>query len=149
MKRNTSNQNGFATVEAGLIVVIIAIIAGTGYYVYHASTKSSDTINQGSLASQTATATQTQKALAATKTQVASAVEAYPVASGTQPTTVNVQSVISSNAKGNFGSGSNLTDFVAHKANGTWTVVYEGSKIPGKDVGNKYNLPTTWYSTAN
>ncbi|HSX45765.1 MAG TPA: hypothetical protein VLG27_02040 [Candidatus Saccharimonadia bacterium] len=40
------NSKGFAAVEAALIVLIVAIVAGTGYYVWHAQNKSTDDLNQ-------------------------------------------------------------------------------------------------------
>lgn len=43
MSYKISNQKGFAAIEAVLIVVILAIIGGTGYYVYQANNKSTDT----------------------------------------------------------------------------------------------------------
>src|SRR5689334_22132151 len=46
MKKLTSQ--GFAALEALLIVVIVAILGGTGYYVYHANQKTSDTLNSAS-----------------------------------------------------------------------------------------------------
>jgi len=42
------NQKGFAALEALLIVVIVAIIAGTGYYIYHANKNTSSTYNAAS-----------------------------------------------------------------------------------------------------
>jgi hypothetical protein len=48
MKKLTSQ--GFTAFEAILIVVILAIIAGTGFYVYHANKKASDTLNTASKA---------------------------------------------------------------------------------------------------
>ena len=48
MLKTKMNQKGFAAVEAVLIVVILAIIGGTGYYVYHTNKKSNDTLNSAS-----------------------------------------------------------------------------------------------------
>lgn len=39
------NQKGFAAIEAILIVIILAIIGGTGYYVYQANNKATNTQN--------------------------------------------------------------------------------------------------------
>lgn len=45
MPHKPINQKGFAAIEAVLIVIILAIIGGTGYYVYQANNKSTDTQN--------------------------------------------------------------------------------------------------------
>jgi uncharacterized protein (UPF0333 family) len=52
MPHNLGNQKGFAALEAVLIVVILAILGGTGYYVYHANKKADDTLNSASQAAQ-------------------------------------------------------------------------------------------------
>lgn len=45
MKQTSINQKGFAALEAILILVIVAIIGGTGYYIYHANSKATDDQN--------------------------------------------------------------------------------------------------------
>jgi hypothetical protein len=45
MKQTKLGQKGFAAVETLLILVVIAIIGGTGYYVYHSYNKSNDNLN--------------------------------------------------------------------------------------------------------
>lgn len=52
MKLNI-NQKGFTAIEGLLIFVIIGIIGGTGYYVYHANQKVGDTLGKGVNSSQT------------------------------------------------------------------------------------------------
>lgn len=42
------NQSGFGAIEAILIVVIVAIIGGTGYYVYHANKQTDKAANNAS-----------------------------------------------------------------------------------------------------
>jgi Tfp pilus assembly protein PilV len=54
MPHKPVNQKGFAAIEAVLIVVILAIIGGTGYYVYQANNKSTETQNAAQLAAQSA-----------------------------------------------------------------------------------------------
>ena len=51
------NQKGFAALEIALVLVIAAIIGGTGYYIYQATKKSSQTYNAASKAALTSTAT--------------------------------------------------------------------------------------------
>ncbi len=46
--RKILNQNGFTALETILLIVIAAIIGGTGYYVYHANKKSDDTLKTSS-----------------------------------------------------------------------------------------------------
>lgn len=48
MKIKKLNQQGFAVVEAILIVVILAIAGGTGYFVYHSNKKATSTYNAAS-----------------------------------------------------------------------------------------------------
>jgi len=52
------NRKGFAGVEALLILVVIAIIGGTGYFVYQSQKKTNDTLNS---ASKSASVTKTKK----------------------------------------------------------------------------------------
>jgi prepilin-type N-terminal cleavage/methylation domain-containing protein len=55
MSYKSLNQKGFTAIESVLVIVILAIIGGTGYYIYQANNKSTDTQN----AAQTATASTT------------------------------------------------------------------------------------------
>ena len=48
MSNKRFNQKGFAAVEATLIVIIVAIIGGTGYYIYHAANKSNQALDTAS-----------------------------------------------------------------------------------------------------
>ena len=54
MSYKITNQKGFTAIEAVLIVVILAIIGGTGYYVYQANNKSTDTQNTAQLNAESA-----------------------------------------------------------------------------------------------
>lgn len=45
------NQKGFAMIEAALIIVIAAIIGGTGYYVYHTNQQTDKTLGRGNSSS--------------------------------------------------------------------------------------------------
>jgi hypothetical protein len=46
------NQKGVGAVEGLLILVIVAIVGGTGYFVYNAQNKTKDTLDSASLSSQ-------------------------------------------------------------------------------------------------
>ena len=63
------NQKGFTTVEGLLILVIVAIIGGTGYYVYHSQKQTDKTLDSAANTSQSAV---NQKTTAAKTTQAAS-----------------------------------------------------------------------------
>jgi Tfp pilus assembly protein PilV len=54
MSHTPTNQKGFAALEALLIAIILAIIGGTGYYVYQANNKSTDTQNAAQVAANSA-----------------------------------------------------------------------------------------------
>lgn len=45
MSNKLFNQKGFATIEAVLIIIIVAIVGGTGYYIYHATNKSNQALD--------------------------------------------------------------------------------------------------------
>jgi uncharacterized protein (UPF0333 family) len=49
------NQKGFAAIEAVLILAIVAIVGGTGYYIYQANNKATDTQNSAQTNANTAT----------------------------------------------------------------------------------------------
>lgn len=59
--RRLDGQKGFAAIEAVLVLVVVAILAGTGYYVYHANKKTDATLNAASKASQSSPAKTTKK----------------------------------------------------------------------------------------
>lgn len=48
MASKLQNQKGFATLEAILILVVVAIVAGTGYYIYNANKKATNVLNSAS-----------------------------------------------------------------------------------------------------
>lgn len=57
-----TKQNGFAVLESLLILVIIAIIGGTGYYVWRSKNQTNKTLDNASSASQSSTTgSQSQK----------------------------------------------------------------------------------------
>jgi hypothetical protein len=52
MRLSRPTQSGFAAIEAFLIVIVLTIIIGTGYYVWHANQKSNDTYNAAAMTAQ-------------------------------------------------------------------------------------------------
>ena len=56
MSKRFSKQAGFSAIEAILLIVIVGAIAGVGYYVYHASQKTTDTYNSSTEVSNNNTA---------------------------------------------------------------------------------------------
>ncbi len=67
MSYKTLNQKGFTAMETVLVVIILAIIGGTGYYVYQANNNSTNTQNSAHTAtvSTSVTATNSKSASAA------------------------------------------------------------------------------------
>lgn len=59
MSYKSLNQKGFAALEAVLVIVIIAILAGTGYYVFQANSKTNDTQTAAHNAAESAVVTST------------------------------------------------------------------------------------------
>jgi hypothetical protein len=70
------NQGGFSAVEGLLIFIIVAIIAGTGWYVMSANNKTNDTLNNAGLGT-------AAKATKKKQTNPAPVVQADPTASWT------------------------------------------------------------------
>jgi hypothetical protein len=60
MSLKALNKKGFAAVEALLIVIILAIIGGTGYYVYQANNKATNTQNNAHIDAESAVVHKTQ-----------------------------------------------------------------------------------------
>ena len=65
MKHSNFSQKGFAVVETALIIVILAIVGGTGYYIYQANKKTSNTYNSAAKAAQSSPSKVTKKKVAA------------------------------------------------------------------------------------
>lgn len=59
MLQKLTNQKGFTAVEAILVIIIVAIVGGTGYYVYQSNNKSTDTQNAAHTATESAAVTGT------------------------------------------------------------------------------------------
>ncbi len=160
MSIKSLNQKGFAAMEAVLVVVILAIIGGTGYYVYQANNKATDTQNTAQTNANTAaphkkkTAKKSSTNGSSTQQSKNSAIEAavksYWTKQGKQVDSVTVTDIEGVNAKGLFhlvGDSGGAT-YIAHNNDGTWQVISTGQQKPGKAIGTKYDLPTSWYSTA-
>lgn len=62
-----NNQKGFAAVEAILILVIVAMIAGVGYYVWHSNQQTKATLDEASKSAQNSLAKTTKKPTSVTQ----------------------------------------------------------------------------------
>ena len=69
MKTITSTQNGFAVIEAILIVIILAIVGGTGLFVYQSSKSSDETLNAAAKVAQSSPPKVTKKIVPTLKAQ--------------------------------------------------------------------------------
>lgn len=76
----------------------------------------------------------------------------YIGAGGSQAdASVTISGLQDGNAIGTAKGGTTADDgysvqFVAHKSDNTWQVVYEGQQAPGSDIGTTYGLPSSWYT---
>ncbi|HVX48388.1 MAG TPA: hypothetical protein VHA05_03465 [Candidatus Saccharimonadales bacterium] len=151
MLKTKTNQKGFAAVEAILIVVIIAIVAGTGYYVYHTNKKSSDTLDTSSKVAQSSPGKVTKKKTTANTNRdaILAAIKVYETSKGASAnTTYTIGAIVGSNARGEVQPASgDPSDYIAHNSNGSWQIVYSGHLPPGKAIGTQYGLPTSWYAS--
>ena len=141
------DQRGIAQlILLGLVALVLAVVGAAIYNVTHskqANATPTPTISSSSNPIPSASPTaQSDNDL------ITAAVKAYD----SQSTNDMVSSItiVSANAKGTGASNGTASgyEFIAHKDNGKWSVVYKGQEIPGKALGEKYGLPTTWYSTA-
>ena len=55
------NQKGFTAIEGLLILVILAIVGGTGYFIYHSNQKTSDTLSSSAKIAQSSPSKITKK----------------------------------------------------------------------------------------
>lgn len=160
MKQTSVNQKGFAVVESLLILVIGAIIGGTGYYIYQTYNKSTDTQNTAHQNAEAAIPNKKKEKVAQIsqnpapqrdeKGAIIAAVSEYVKKtidnSSGMTFTYEVQEINGSNAKGAIrASAGDPLVFIAHKENGSWGVVYSSHLYPSKpDVCTKYGAPTSW-----
>lgn len=79
MTKTNYSQQGFAFIETVLVLVILAIVGGTGYYIYNANNKTTDTYDAAS----NSAATVVGKNKAATKPASLTATEANKLVSTT------------------------------------------------------------------
>jgi len=80
MKKINFDQRGFSAIETILILVIVAIIGGTGFYVYHANKKTTDIQNSAAKIAQSSPAKgSTRKAASAKSSQSYLAIKEWGV----------------------------------------------------------------------
>jgi cell division protein FtsL len=158
MGKFQNNQKGFTLVEGLFIVLALTVIVGVGFYVMNANkdNEKSETASQTTRQKTEIKPAEKQetKSTQQQKTDVEQIIEAAKKAgvenfdgSRTPVETAKVDSIVDNNAKGSAGYGTEGGGYVyiAHKKDANWEIVYTGRK-PGRDIGEKYKLPTDWYS---
>ena len=143
MKKQLQNQDGFGVVESLLVIIIVLLVGFIGYYVYHNQNATDDSATKLTAATKTAATTPQLS----DEEQIVAAVKAYTGAGDQSSATVTVRDIVGDNAQGSVGGSEGGAAFIAHKANGSWQVVFEGQEAAGSDIGQKYNLPADWYTT--
>jgi cell division septation protein DedD len=135
------------------IVLIAVVIIVVGLAIYTATKSSQKDVHTVSASSSPSESPVTKVSPTPTPSQsdndlIAQAVRTYTPQSAND--TVAGITIVGSNAKGNGttpGAASSY-EFISHKDNGTWKIVYRGQEQPGKALGAQYSLPTDWYSMA-
>jgi cell division protein FtsL len=157
MNKLQNNQKGFTLIEDLLIVLVLTAIVGVGFYVMSAN-KSNEKTKTASQTTEQKTETKSvdkKEAAQPQKSDEEQIIEAAKKAGvenfdGTRTSveTAKVDSIVGNNAKGSAGYGTEGGGYVyiAHKTDANWEIVYAGQK-PGRDIGEKYKLPTDWYNT--
>jgi cytoskeletal protein RodZ len=158
MGKIKQNEVGFSAVEIVMTLVIVVLIGIVGYLVYKNHSKvttdsvtTTNSIQPTKTPSHTTSDTSPASALSDNEL-ITTAVKSYTGAGGSQQdATVTIDSIQGSNAEGRVKSGTTADDgfaaqFIAHKDNTDWQVVYEGQQAPGSEIGTRYNLPSTWYT---
>lgn len=148
MKYPSRDERGMMPILIGVLVVAMLVVVGLAVYGY---SKSKQTANTTPSPSISATPSASPTAAPSSQTDadlVAQAAKAYDAQSAND--TISDVTVVGANAKGKGASTGAPSgyEFIAHKDNGAWKVVYKGQEMPGKALGEKYGLPTDWYSTA-
>lgn len=151
------NQKGFGVVEGLLAIIAITLIVGVSFYVVNAN-KDDKKTETTTLNNETPKLNETKQAtVQPQKTDEELIIEApkktgFINADGSviPVEQVRVISIIGNNAKGGAGYGPEGGGyaFIAHKTNGIWKIVYTAQELPGKEIGEKYNLPADWYDTS-
>ena len=144
------NQKGLSTLEVILLLIIIGLVGFVGWYVYDTNQKNKDdevVTTQTSSNKTTTSKPSIEKSTASDEELIIKAVKNY--GDNTENMIVKVDTITGNNAKGtsSYTDGPGGSAFIAHKSNGKWTVIYQGQQLPGKDLGDQYNLPSGWYST--
>jgi sensor histidine kinase regulating citrate/malate metabolism len=141
-----NNQKGFGAVEEMLLIIIVLLVGFIGYYVYHTKNNTNSTYNA---TAKTINSTPNVQQAANKSTDEAAIIAAVKAKN---PNTTNLQVTVT-NYEGQFAKGTAHSDepsgfaFVAKKESGSWSVIFAGQELPSKADGQKYDMPTGWYST--
>ncbi|MBC7581591.1 hypothetical protein H7097_01850 [Aeromicrobium sp.] len=152
------NQEGFGAVEGLLAIIAITLVVGLGFYVFNVNndkdTKAS-TVSSKQSATPVSLADTAKQATKTTedsdKDLIIAAVRKDGVNHGisqeeSNKLIVTVDTTVGDNAIGKTSDGETGAEFIVHKDNGVWAVIYTGQQKPGKEIGAKYGLPADWYS---
>jgi hypothetical protein len=151
MKYVSNDRGALPVLVVILVVVLIAVIGLAVYNASKSNQKDAQTVNaspspsESPVASVSPTATPTSQS---DNDLITQAVRAYNSQSAND--TVTGITIVGSNAKGDGATPGTASgyEFIAHKDNGSWKVVYRGQEKPGKALGTQYALPADCYSTA-
>jgi hypothetical protein len=136
------NQKGMAALEIILLVVVILLVAGVGYYVWYSHNKTNNTLNgfNNSGPTKTTKTTPTPSATA-TPTPATSELAALKTFCESSQYVTYVQ-----NPDGRFGKctvdgGMKISVYT----NGQWTKVWSGNGVMDSSLCTQYKLPKTVY----
>lgn len=154
MHKYLRNGRGFSGLEGLLVGLLIFAITAAGYFAYQTRSKANSD-NSSTAITASNNPTKTTVTPKSDKDLIIAAVTAAESKAGADPAqnTVTVQTIVGDNAKG----GVNITHpsdnagggyaFITHKSSGNWAVIYQGQDTVCNDLGQKYGLPSDWYST--
>lgn len=151
------NQKGFTGLEVALIVVVVALIAGGGVYVYTQRQEAKEVTSQNNESK----SSKNEAKIEDDATLIRKAVETdcKEDNSDYKLTYFGEIDKQGNNAKVSVRCGTTMTQegdtiqydggyvVILNKAS-SWSVVFKGQQAPDVDMAKKYNFPTSWYVPA-
>jgi hypothetical protein len=137
------NQKGFSGLEIVLSIAVAVLITGVAVFAVSQNSNQKNPSTDTTTTSEKPAKPQKSDNELITEAALAEAKKSFNA-----DYTVTINEIRGDLASGNIGvqEGGGYA-FYAKKINGTWTIIYKGQEVPGKDIGEKYNLPADWYST--